>query len=340
LSIYKGCKGVILKDIAEYYGVCVLMWRLYASMIISILIVTGASLLILWAISPLIGGVSIESLIVMVAIIYLVQWLISPYIIDAMYHVEPYDDRAPSWLKEAVDRISRESGVKRPRLMIADLDVPNAFAYGNIVAGYRVAVTRGLLRILEPKEVEAVIGHEIGHLKHKDVIVMMMIGLLPAILWWLGNILMRWGWFYGFGRRDENDLSPIAIMAIGVGLTIVAFILNLGVLYLSRLREYYADMHSALTVKNGAYYLQRALVKILAATGKITDRMKSQIAKASQLKMLLIADPENAINVSTHDIDYLIEYIKSIKPSLLEELFSSHPHPSKRLKFLDKFRNI
>ncbi|NPA99546.1 MAG: zinc metalloprotease HtpX [Crenarchaeota archaeon] len=317
-----------------------MMWRLYASMIISILIVTGASLLILWAISPLIGGVSIESLIVMVAIIYLVQWLISPYIIDAMYHVEPYDDRAPSWLKEAVDRISRESGVKRPRLMIADLDVPNAFAYGNIVAGYRVAVTRGLLRILEPKEVEAVIGHEIGHLKHKDVIVMMMIGLLPAILWWLGNILMRWGWFYGFGRRDENDLSPIAIMAIGVGLTIVAFILNLGVLYLSRLREYYADMHSALTVKNGAYYLQRALVKILAATGKITDRMKSQIAKASQLKMLLIADPENAINVSTHDIDYLIEYIKSIKPSLLEELFSSHPHPSKRLKFLDKFRNI
>jgi len=315
------------------------MWKLYVSMIISILIVTGASLLILWAISPLIGGITIESLIVMVAFIYFIQWLISPYIIDAIYHVEPYDDRAPSWLKEAVDRISRESGVKRPRLMIADLDVPNAFAYGNMIAGYRVAVTRGLLRILEPKEVEAVIGHEIGHLKHKDVIVMMMIGLLPAILWWLGNILMRWGWFYGFGRRDENDLSPIAIMAIGVGLTIIAFILNLGVLYLSRLREYYADMHSALTVKNGAYYLQRALVKILAATGKITDKMKTQIAKASQLKMLLIADPENAINVSTHDIDYLIEYVKSIKPSLLEELFSSHPHPSKRLKFLDRFRN-
>ncbi len=315
------------------------MWKLYVSMIISILIVTGASLLILWAISPLIGGITIESLIVMVAIIYFIQWLISPYIIDAIYHVEPYDDRAPSWLKEAVDRISRESGVKRPRLMIADLDVPNAFAYGNMIAGYRVAVTRGLLRILEPKEVEAVIGHEIGHLKHKDVIVMMMIGLLPAILWWLGSILMRWGWFYGFGRRDENDLSPIAIMAIGVGLTIIAFILNLGVLYLSRLREYYADMHSALTVKNGAYYLQRALVKILAATGKITDKMKTQIAKASQLKMLLIADPENAINVSTHDIDYLIEYVKSIKPSLLEELFSSHPHPSKRLKFLDRFRN-
>ncbi len=316
------------------------MWKLYVSMIISILIVTGASLLILWAISPLIGGITIESLIVMVAIIYFIQWLISPYIIDTIYHVEPYDDRAPSWLKEAVDRISRESGVKRPRLMIADLDVPNAFAYGNIIAGYRVAVTRGLLRILEPEEVEAVIGHEIGHLKHKDVIVMMMIGLLPAILWWLGNVLMRWGWFYGFGRRDENDLSPIAIIAIGVGLTIVAFILNLGVLYLSRLREYYADMHSALTVKNGAYYLQRALVKILAATGKITDKMKTQIAKASQLKMLLIADPENAINVSTHDIDYLIEYVKSIKPSLLEELFSSHPHPSKRLKFLDRFRNI
>ncbi len=323
----------------EYYGACTLIWKLYVSMFISILIVTGASLLILWAISPLIGGISIESLVVMIAMIYFIQWLISPYLIDAMYHVEPYDDRAPSWLREAIDRISRESGVKRPRLMLADIDVPNAFAYGNIITGYRIAVTRGLLKILEPKEVEAVIGHEIGHLKHRDVVVMMMIGLLPAILWWLGNIMLRWGWFYGFGRRDENDLGPIAIMAIGLGLTIVAFILNLGVLYLSRLREYYADMHSALTVKNGAYYLQRALVKILAATGRLSERMRSQIAKASQLKMLLISDPENTIMVSTHDIDYLIEYVKSFKPSLLEELFSSHPHPSKRLKFLDRFRS-
>lgn len=323
----------------EYYGVCTLMWKLYVSMLISILIVTGTSLLILWAVSPLIGGISIEALIVMIAMIYFIQWLISPYLIDAMYHVEPYDDRAPSWLREAVDRISRESGIKRPRLMLADIDVPNAFAYGNIITGYRIAVTRGLLKILEPKEVEAVIGHEIGHLKHRDVIVMMMIGLLPAILWWLGNIMLRWGWFYGFGRRDENDLGPIVIMAIGLGLTIVAFTLNLGVLYLSRLREYYADMHSALTVKNGAYYLQRALVKILAATGRLSERMRSQIAKASQLKMLLISDPENMIMVSTHDIDYLIEYVKSLKPSLLEELFSSHPHPSKRLKFLDRFRS-
>ncbi len=322
----------------EYYGVCTLMWKLYVSMLISILIVTGASLLILWAISPLIGGISIEALVVMIAMIYFIQWLISPYLIDAIYHVEPYDERAPSWLREAVDRISRESGIKRPRLMLADIDVPNAFAYGNIITGYRIAVTRGLLKILEPKEAEAVIGHEIGHLKHRDVVVMMMIGLLPAILWWLGNIMLRWGWFYGFGRRDENDLGPIAIMAIGLGLTIVAFILNLGVLYLSRLREYYADMHSALTVKNGAYYLQRALVKILAATGRLSERMRSQIAKASQLKMLLISDPENTIMVSTHDIDYLIEYVKSFKPSLLEELFSSHPHPSKRLKFLDRFR--
>ncbi len=324
----------------EYYGVCTLMWKLYVSMLISILIVTGASLLILWAISPLIGGISIEALVVMIAMIYFIQWLISPYLIDAIYHVEPYDERAPSWLREAVDRISRESGIKRPRLMLADIDVPNAFAYGNVITGYRIAVTRGLLKILEPKEAEAVIGHEIGHLKHRDVVVMMMIGLLPAILWWLGNIMLRWGWFYGFGRRDENDLGPIAIMAIGLGLTIVAFILNLGVLYLSRLREYYADMHSALTVKNGAYYLQRALVKILAATGRLSERMRSQIAKASQLKMLLISDPENTIMVSTHDIDYLIEYVKSFKPSLLEELFSSHPHPSKRLKFLDRFRSI
>ncbi len=322
----------------EYYGVRTLMWKLYVSMLISILIVTGASLLILWAISPLIGGISIESLVVMIAMIYFIQWLISPYLIDAMYHVEPYDDRAPSWLREAVNRISRESDIKRPRLMLADIDVPNAFAYGNIIAGYRIAITRGLLKILEPKEVEAVIGHEIGHLKHKDVVVMMVIGLLPAILWWLGNIMLRWGWFYGFGNRDENDLSPFVIMVIGLGLTVIAFILNLGVLYLSRLREYYADMHSALTVKNGAYYLQRALVKILAATGRLSERMRTQIAKASQLKMLLINDPENAIMVSTHDIDYLIEYVKSLKPSLLEELFSSHPHPSKRLKFLDRFR--
>ncbi|RLG79709.1 MAG: protease HtpX, partial [Thermoprotei archaeon] len=267
-------------------------------------------------------------------LIYILQWIISPYVIDAMYKVRPADPVNYSWLHQAVKDISMRSGIKTPRLMIADISIPNAFAYGNMLTGYKVAVTRGLLSIMPKDEVVAVIGHELGHIKHKDVAIMMIVGLLPAVILWIGEYLVRWGWLFGF-RRDRDSLSPLAVVGIGALFLLIGFLLNLGVLYLSRLREYYADAHSALSIPGGAKKLQRALARIMLATGWLSKRGINP-GRYSQLKMLFIEAPEHTITSYTSDINLVIEEIKSQKPSLLHEIFSTHPHPAKRFRFLDK----
>ncbi|MCD6488773.1 MAG: M48 family metalloprotease, partial [Desulfurococcales archaeon] len=188
--------------------------KLYASMFLTIALVTGISALILYLILNYLGMFSLWHLIIFITLIYILQWIISPYVIDAMYKVRPADSVNYSWLHQAVKDISMRSGIKPPRLMIADISIPNAFAYGNMLTGYKVAVTRGLLNIMPKDEVVAVIGHELGHIKHKDVAIMMIVGLLPAVILWIGEYLVRWGWLFGF-RRDRDSLSPLAVVGIG-----------------------------------------------------------------------------------------------------------------------------
>jgi heat shock protein HtpX len=83
--------------------------------------------------------------------------------------------------------------------MIADIPIPNAFAYSSPIAGSRVAVTKGLLKSLDEEEIEAVVGHELGHLKHRDVQVMMFVSILPAVFYFIGYSMLLSSLF---GRRD------------------------------------------------------------------------------------------------------------------------------------------
>ncbi|MCS7132676.1 MAG: M48 family metalloprotease, partial [Aigarchaeota archaeon] len=215
----------------------------------------------------------------------------------------------------------------------AEIDVPNAFAYGSPLTGNMVAVTRGLLKNLNAEEVEAVVGHEIGHLKHKDVIVMMMISLIPAIIYYIGYSLYVSGWFGGAETRREGGGGGGLVLLIGILLIMLSYLFNIFIFYMSRLREYYADARSATTVENGARNLQRALVKIMAASGRIPRSVRKNY---DQLKMFFISDPEVAIR-DYGDVDKLVEAVKREKPSIFFELFSTHPHPAKRLRFLDNF---
>ncbi|MEM0204406.1 MAG: zinc metalloprotease HtpX [Nitrososphaerota archaeon] len=296
-------------------------------------IIGSATLVLMVILSWLGASLSIYTIVGIVVAFHILQWLIAPYIINAIYRVRPIKPHEYPWLHEAVSRISATSGLNaKPRLMLAEIDLPNAFAYGNPITGNFVAVTRGLLSTLPREEVEAVIGHEVGHIKHKDVMFMMVISIIPALIYYLGHILYYSGWL-GNMSRDQRGGGGALLVLIGLGLMVLSFIFNLFVFYFSRLREYYADSHAAIYVQNGAKNLQRGLVRIMSASKKIR---KEKIASYTQMKALFITDPEVTIR-GYDDIDSLVERIKAEKPSILMELFSTHPHPAKRLRHLDAY---
>jgi heat shock protein HtpX len=270
-----------------------------------------------------------------------VQWLISPYIIDALYHVRAMSPTEEPKLHEVVDDLSKKSKISKPRLMLAQIPLPNAFAYGSPVAGTRIAVTSGLLKTLDDGEVAAVVGHELGHLRHRDVQIMMFVSLLPAVAYFIGYSLMLSGMFGGNQKNSGNGA------AIGVVFMAFSFIMNLFILNLSRLREYYADRHSASIIDGGSDKLSTGLAKIVNASKNMCSRMgmsKQQTKNLHAFRALFITDPDRAnvdsaelSTMSVADSQKLVQEILSKKLTTADrvaEVFSTHPNIVKRLKAL------
>lgn len=311
-------------------------WKLRASMIGTLAFIIGLSTLVFTLILSLFGALDLITLGVLVVAFNVGQWLISPYIIDALYHVREIPEGENPKLHEMVENLSRKSGIKKPRLMLAQIPIPNAFAYGSPIAGSRVAVTSGLLKTLDYDEVEAVIGHELGHLKHRDVQIMMFVSLLPALFYYIGYSLMLSSMY---SRRREGNGGAAAL---GIGFMAVSWVLNLFILHLSRLREYYADRHSVNIVESGAQKLSEGLAKIVYSTRNMGSRRK-EMQNLSAFKALFIADPDHAetdameISALSSGDQKLVQEILSRKVTTLDrivELFSTHPNIIKRLKAL------
>jgi heat shock protein HtpX len=203
-------------------------------------------------------------------------------------------------------------------------------------------VTQGLLKSLDESEVEAVLGHELGHLKHRDVQVMMVVSFLPALFYYIGFCLLLSGSYRG--RRDDSGGSAL----IGIGFMIFSWVLNLFILYLSRLREYYADRHSVSVVDGGAQKLSTGLAKIVNTTRKVNSAKRARQEKptASSFKALFIADPDRAsadsveiaaMNMSSNQ--KLVQEIISRKLTFADKLveaLSTHPNIVKRLRVLQE----
>ncbi|MDH5782519.1 MAG: zinc metalloprotease HtpX [Candidatus Bathyarchaeota archaeon] len=288
-------------------------------------------------------GVDLIVLPLFVVAFNIVQWLIAPYLINAMYRVKEASKSENPKLYSMVERLSQKSGLKMPRVMIANIPVPNAFAYASPIAGSRVAVTSELLKTLEDEEVEAVIGHELGHLKHRDVQVMMFVSILPAIFYFI-YITMFWSSIFGRSRNERGGGAAAALIAIG---SLFAYlILTVFTLYLSRLREYYADRHSANIVEEGPRKLSEGLAKIVNHTSRM-KRRRRDVGSFSSFKALFISDPDRAEadTVSITQAGARLTDQKLVAQVLrkevtffdrLGELFSSHPNIVKRLKALQE----
>jgi heat shock protein HtpX len=317
-------------------------WKLRFSMAGTLAIIFGLSTLVFVVILTLAGiGFDLITIGVLVVILNIAQWLLSPYLIGLIYKVRELPQNENPQLHQMVDDLSRKSGISKPKLMLAQIPLPNAFAYGSPLAGSRVAVTQGLLKSLDDGEVEAVLGHELGHLKHRDVQVMMVVSFLPALFYYIGYSLMLSGMFGG-GQRKSGGSNAL----IGLGFMAFSWILTLFTLYLSRLREYYADRHSVSVVDNGAEKLSTGLVTIVDESRHAGKPNKQQQKNNSAFKALFIADPDRASSDSaelhaTHAVnkkDLLQETLakEPTKADRFLEIFSTHPNIIKRLRALQE----
>ncbi|MCS7112687.1 MAG: zinc metalloprotease HtpX [Nitrososphaerota archaeon] len=307
--------------------------KLKLSMLGTVAVIIGLSTLFLALVLSL-AGVDILLLPIFVVAFNIVQWLIAPYLIDALYRVRELPESELPWLHRSIEKLSIASNIKKPKVMLAQIPIPNAFAYGSPIAGTRVAVTGKLLEILEPEEVEAVIGHELGHLKHRDVQVMMIASVLPAIFYYIGYSFMLSYYYRGSYGRDRGGNGLAAL--IGILSIFMYYILSLLVLGLSRLREYYADRHSASVVEYGASKLASALAKLVTYTSRIPrEKMENFLS----FRALFITDPGRA-----HSDAEELKYGRSLAESIasreitwvdrLLEIFSTHPNIVKRIRAL------
>jgi heat shock protein HtpX len=300
-------------------------------------VIFGLSTLVFAVVMSLAGVFDLLTLGVLVVVINIGQWLAAPYVVGALYKVrEMRADENPQ-LYQAVKNLSMKSEISAPKLMLAQIPLPNAFAYGSPLSGNRLAVTEGLLNTLDAGEVEAVVGHELGHLKHRDVQVMMVVSFLPALFYYIGYSL--WVSMMYQGQRRNDGGSAL----IGMGFMAFSWVLNMFILYLSRLREYYADRHSVTVVDDGAQKLSLGLAKIVNASKRFGRNQKSS-QNLHAFKALFISDPDRAVSDSASIAEMhspnsqdLVQEIISKEPTFadnLMEAFSTHPNIIKRLRAL------
>ncbi len=289
-------------------------FSLYTSMAIIAFLIVFVFSVTIYAILTLTGVyVSVIGLITFLIVINALIYLISPFMVNLSYGAK-HDE----FLQEVVNSVAYRLGVKPPKAVVVN-SPPNAFAYGNFITGRYVAVSNTLIRMLSRDELEAVVGHEIGHHKHRDNLVMLFFGLLPSILFYLGYALIH------EGMRDERRGATALIGLVAV---IVSFVVQILVLAFSRLREYYADFEGVLATSKDA--MQRSLTKIHLFYERYPSFMHE--ISESKLKTLFIYALVNSV---ANPIRSEIERLKRMEVSPLQEFLSTHPPIPKRLRFIE-----
>ena len=203
----------------------------------TLLIIVAMTGLLVW-IGGMIGGESGMVLALGIGLVMNgVSYFFSDKIVLASYGAQPVSQAQAPELHAIVANLAQRAGLPLPRIAIIPEDTPNAFATGRNPEHAVVAVTEGIMRILSRPELEAVLAHELGHVKNRDI----LIGSLAAVLAQAIMFLSRFAGFFG-ARDEEGRSNPIASIAIMILGPLAAFMLQMAV---SRSREYMADEYSA-----------------------------------------------------------------------------------------------
>src|SRR5262245_39446956 len=273
------------------------------------MLVTGGLLGLLYVIfAVVLFEVLNAGLLVMVVIVVglaLVQFFTSDKLALAASGAKIVErDQAPE-LHDMVERLCALADLPKPKVAIIDTDVPNAFATGRSPKHAAVAVTTGLWRRLEPREVEGVLAHELAHIAHRDVLVMTLASFFAMLAGLLTRFAM-YGGMFGGGDRGRDNGPPVWL--IGMVVSIVTYVLSFILIRtISRYREYAADRGAAL-VTGAPEYLMSALQKISSDMLRIPQRDLREVEAMNAFFII----PTNV-------------------KSAAGELFATHPPMEKRI---------
>jgi heat shock protein HtpX len=256
-------------------------------------------------------GVDFISITIVASVMILLQWFFSDKIVLWTSGAKIVTRDQYPRLHDVIERIIARNNLPKPKIAVINTRMPNAFATGKGKRSSVVAVTTGLLDLLDTEELEGVIAHELTHIRNRDVLVLTLASLFSTVAWYL----MQFGFYsggmaygYGYGGRDRNNAGGLAIVVIVAMLTwIISFLV---IRAISRYREFAADRGSA--------QMTGKPVKLANALMKISGNMKRMPTKD-----LRQAEGLNAFFI-----------IPAASGSTIVNLFSTHPPVEKRIEKL------
>lgn len=227
----------------------------------------------------------------------------SDKIVLAMYGAEPVDEARAPQLYAIVRRLTTRAQIPMPRVYLIPVDTPNAFATGRNPEHAAIAVTEGIMRILDQDELEGVLAHELSHVKNRDILISTIAATLAGTITYLAH-MAQWAAMFGGARRDDEDeggTSPIAAIFMAILAPIAAMLVQMAV---SRAREYQADASGA-RMAGRTWGLTKALEKL---------QMAQQVA------------PMDANPATAH-----LFIVNPLSGRALMSLFSTHPPLEERI---------
>lgn len=278
------------------------------------LLLTVLTFLLLF-IGELAGGrVGLTIALFMAGIMNFIAYFFSDKIVLAIYRArELSPEEAPS-IHRMVEELSQRAGIPKPRLYIVPSASPNAFATGRSHSNSAVAVTQGIVKLLDERELRGVLAHEIAHIKNRDTLVQVVAATIAGAIMYLASML-RWSLFF-FGPRHSDDNNGgglgglIGIIVLSIIAPIAALIVQMAI---SRSREYLADETGA-KISGDPLALASALKKISGYAEKI---------------------PLDANPATSH-----LFIVNPLSGSSILNLFSTHPPVEKRIERLYKMAGV
>lgn len=264
---------------------------------------------ILLLIGDLIGGRNGAVIaLIFAGVMNFVSYWFSDKIVLSMYRAQPLDSSHPVY--KIVEGLTKKADLPMPKVYMINEQQPNAFATGRNPSHAAVAVTRGLYEVMDENELAGVIGHELGHVHNRDILISSVAATLAAAITYLSS-MARWAAIFGGGRRSDEDRGhPFALMLAAIFAPMAAMLVQMAI---SRTREFKADEYGA-KISGNPMFLANALRKLESYSRRIP----------------MDANPatENMFIVSP------------LAGSKFANLFSTHPQTSERIKRLEEMSRV